>query len=61
MKLANAAYYYVLIPLKHKCSFGFDTTLLMQQFLHLLPFSLSFSVQHYPGGWQDWVKNEQHN
>lgn len=18
-------------------------------------------VQHYPGGWQDWVKNEQHN
>lgn len=26
-----------------------------------LSFVSCFSVQHYSGGWQDWVKHEQHN
>lgn len=46
--------------MKHKCSLIFDASLLMQQFLHFLPFLLCFSIQHYPGGWQDWMNHEQH-
>lgn len=38
-----------------------NVSLCKQQFILFFSFFCHFSVQHYPGGWQDWVKNEQHN